>query len=255
MTNIFHNEDFWILYLKLEGILLDDNQNIIKEIEEDKINAIIKPLSSHFVVHQEKGKKEHDKQRLKEIGLFDFIGKKIEYEVNTVFFDFQLKNFSLLIESNFDVSGCEHYLYLKYQEDKYLLGWWDLARWHPFCLRYNEFNVILENIKTYDTKWGESDIPLLLLKNFVGFGNGDEKNNEELSVKADKILEKLQIQYHRNLSSCFYKQNYHWKETNLGLEFTGDYNCYSLRNLEHKDSKEESFPFELWNKLMNDLKQ
>lgn len=253
MNKVFENEDFWILYLNLEGNLYDENQNIIKKIKKQDIKNIIEPFSADFHVHHEEGKREYSEERLKEIGLKDWVGKTSDYEINQVYFNFQLKDFQLLIESSFDISGCEHHLYLFYKEEEYLLGWWDLARWHPFCLKYNELQSLLENIKQYDSEWNDSDIPLLLLKNFVGFGKGDEKDFEELNLKAEEIFKELQIECREKLSTCSFREDYSWIKTSLGWEFTADYSCYSLRNSAHKNSKEGEFPFELWNKFIANL--
>ncbi|MDP8162958.1 hypothetical protein QJU89_07665 [Pasteurella skyensis] len=219
-NDVFGNEDFWVLYLTLENVLYDENGNILKEIEEITYKNILTQLSTDFSVHSD-----------------------------IVHFYFQLNNFELLIESRF---GCSNYLYLCYQEEKYLLGWWDLAMWHPYCLKYDELNLLLENIQKYDANWKNSDVPLLLLKDFVGFGSDEQKECKELTTRSKNVLDSLKIKNSKLLSTCFLQDDYSWRTTSVGDEFSADYNCYSLRNVQHQ-SKESSFPFELWNKLIDSL--
>ncbi len=241
MNKAFEIQDFWQLYLALEGIIWNEEREIIREINKDIPLQLINELNKNFetAVDEEEG---------------EYKGRKYKIQHLSVHFVFILKNFELLIEFHPDISGSTINLFLYHNDNEYLLGWRDCARWHPYCLRYSEFLLILKQIKKYDNQWKDSLIPLLLLKDFVGFGGEDNEHRLVLSKQAEVVLNELNIDNTDYLAPCHIKEKYQWVETALGWEFTADYSCYSIRNAPHKDSKEGQFPFNLWRQLMNQMK-
>ncbi len=246
MNKAFKNENFWILYLNLFGSLLDSNNNLIKEIKEKEIEDILKSLSSDFTIKKELTKIQ-DIERLNKLGLSHLANKKYtKYEVQL---NFNLESFQLILSCNFDISGSEFHLFLIKDSKKHLLGWRDGARFHPFCIKYEEFKLIINYLEKNDNYWKKSKIPTLLLMKYVGFGKDEQKKQEDLIKTTNKIMEDMNLKYIQYFSTCSYKENCLWLKTNLGWEFKGQW-CYSLRNSEHKENK---FPFKLWNELIVEL--
>ncbi|WP_218139538.1 hypothetical protein, partial [Phocoenobacter skyensis] len=87
----------------------------------------------------------------------------------------------------------------------------------------------------------ENDEDFTLLLSYFKWCYGYEVNVPSFKIKHSK-----------QLSTCFLQDDYSWRTTSVGDEFSADYNCYSLRNVQYQ-SKESSFPFELWNKLIDSL--
>src|SRR5262245_55807716 len=85
------------------------------------------------------------------------------------------ERFSLLIEYEPDVGGCSRNLSLvdALAGKKSEMGWWDLARWHPYCLRPEELECLLAVCSRGDRRWESQELPVLLLCQFVGLSDAD----------------------------------------------------------------------------------
>jgi len=244
MNEVFNNRNFWKLYLSLRGYDYDEENDgeIINELEEEVVEEHFEELKKDFKIFSEDYETTYQ-------------DKTYEGTTKSVLFIFLVGAFELLIEYTPDVQGCSTNLYLFHNDEEYFLGWRDCARWHPYCIKYDEFLLILAQIQRHDKQWKDAKIPLLLLKDFVGFGGADEADRLALSQQADDILKELNIKDSESLAACNGKEKYAWIETELGWEFTAKYSCYSLRNADHKDSKEGKFPFKLWKELMKEIKR
>ncbi len=249
MNSTFNNSDFWNLYNRLSGFDYDEEGETVVWLDEHIPDKLIDELAKDFNV------RTHNYQ-----GVFDerfdgtdLEGKEFEGTERYVQFEFDFPDFQLLIEFNADFNGCSIHLYLIHNDEDILLAWWDCARWHPYCLRYEELNLLLAYINANNTVWKNSKIPLLLLKRFVGFGKNDTVQKAALEQRAEKVLNELGIENAEELALCGFKEKYNWTESDLGWEFTAKYSCYSLRNKPHLNSKEGKFPFELWHKLIAEL--
>jgi hypothetical protein len=237
---IFSSKTFWELYLFLES----------DSLEEADVKEQLNLLKEDFTVRTQNIEFEYQKQ-------------KHNATVKTVEFNFNCGNrYTLTLDYSPAVSGCEQSLYLteKSIAEKYQLGWWDVMRWHPFCLKPDEFESLLEYWERFDSQWKESDLPLLLLFNFVGFEEIETAGN--LISRVKNALDKLGIKDFEtdpteSLKSYVDNKNFIWKfDEKLGWLFESEsYPCYSLRNKSHSDSTEENFPFDEYNQMMAEIRQ
>ena len=84
--------------------------------------------------------------------------------------------FSLMVEYYPDLKGCEKVLYLidARTGKKWQMGWWDLARCHPYCVRLDELGELFEYWQQSDTRLANPDLALLLICQFVGLADSQE---------------------------------------------------------------------------------
>ncbi|MBS1798138.1 MAG: hypothetical protein JSS81_30270, partial [Acidobacteria bacterium] len=170
--------------------------------------------------------------------------------------------FALLLEYDPDPNGCDQTLSLveKAGNEKHQLGWWDLARWHPFCLKPDEFETLLQYWDRFDPRWTQSPVPRLLLFNFVGIE--DSETVEALAAAAGSALERLGVRELSNDPAVALRNflenegGYEWKfdERRGWLFASGEYDCYSLRNECHAGGEEGTFPFEKYGQLIAAVK-
>lgn len=162
------------------------------------------------------------------------------------------------------------------------LAWWDDARWHPFALRWAELQALHEY-------WLDCDMPchpsaaFLLLAMFVGHGEAEADQFKERQATLRHHLQSLPLPAKpvpqlslfarenekqepqsfskkelKTLTDAFFRrptdEEYNWRaHAKLGWVFTGDYECYSLRNEAHSGGEEGLFPFEQWRFAMLEL--
>lgn len=237
MNEIFKDKEFWLLYKQLE------NTDII----ENEINSYVELLKQDFEIEEtecEDGK----------------IIKSVEFV-----FDCGHNNY-LLLDMTFYEDYIDKFIYLgdKSLQEEFLLGWLDLARWHPFCIKLDELELLTRYWQKVESKW-EDDIPFLLLNDFVGIT--EQQEGDKLREREKQILEKLKV-YNKKLVSSIYpdgktrEQNllsdkYQWiMDTESGWIFTSDeYCCYSLRNKEHIGSNCGTFPFKQWNEMIEEIRK
>lgn len=131
------------------------------------------------------------------------------------------------------------------------LGWWDDARWHPFCLRWAELEALVEGWEADPTREPRPPVPLLLLSCFVGFGVGDEAERAVAEAAVQGAFRALGFSADEasTLAGAALvpapEPDYRWtRDPDLGWIFGGEYACYSIRNREHADGAEGRFPFE-----------
>ena len=233
MNPVFATEAFWQPYLTCEPIGVSD----------EELAAQLDGLRSDYVVRDEKIAYEH-------------AGEQHTAECRVVEFPFSCgEQFSLVIEYEPEVHGCVNNLSLLDDRSgtKHQMGWWDLARWHPYCLRLDEFDDLLEFWRRWDDRWDSRELPLLLLCQFIGLA--DSEDLQSLQSKADDAYcrlglpvpgpEKPRVQLH-------VPDDFHWEiDDELGWVFTShEYCCYSIRNRPHADSDEGRFPFTLFREMM-----
>jgi len=139
------------------------------------------------------------------------------------------------------------------------MGWWDDARWHPFALQWEELLKLSGTWKNIDI---HPSAAFLLLAIFVGHGIDEcsllpkreaiirEHYNQLKNYSDEEIAE---LAKHTIIRPT--EEDYNWtKDTEFGLVFSGEYPCYSIRNREHANGAEGSFPFSEWSEIMADLK-
>jgi len=145
---------------------------------------------------------------------------------------------------------------------EYELGWWDLARAHPYCLRPQELDTLCKYWKGQGV-W-QDDLPYLLLCDFVGIT--EKKEGKALRSREREMLKSLRC-YGRGLVSSvdedgitreagLKEEGYRWRQDpELGWLFSGsEYACYSLRNREHLGSECGTFPFAQWNAMIGGIR-
>jgi hypothetical protein len=115
------------------------------------------------------------------------------------------------------------------------MGWWDLARWHPYCLRLAELDALLQFWERWDRRWGGQEVPLLLLCQFVGLP--DAASRDALAARAQTALQSLGLpgppsEGRMDVPLHIPDGDYRWEaDSELGWVFTSDdYCCYSLRS-------------------------
>src|SRR5262245_53951465 len=169
------------------------------------------------------------------------------------------ERFSLVITYQ-SWAGCAYgqnlYLCDDRTQSRSQMGWWDLARWHPYCLRLEEFDLLVEFWQR-DPRWEGCNTPLLLLCRFVGLTT--EAAGKALAARGQAALQALGLpQTPGRLEVPVYPQDdYRWEiDSELGWTFTSDdCCCYSLRNREHAGSDEGSFRFAGFGERMSDVER
>jgi hypothetical protein len=156
MNPVFAKSAFWLPYLTLEA----------GEVGEDEFVAQLEELRRDFVIRDDIIKYQHG-------------GRQHTAVRRVVEFPFSCgQRYSLLIEYEPGVDGCSKNLFLVDARSgkKSEMGWWDLARWHPYCLRPEEFDRLLEFWRRRDPRWQGQDLPLPLLCQFVGLPNSADRD-------------------------------------------------------------------------------
>jgi hypothetical protein len=241
MNKIFSHINFWNLFIFLER----------EDIELEEIESQIEQLATDFKIDIEKNKYKHE-------------GQSIEDDYRVIIFEFDInEHYYLQLEYIPRAEGSGKYLYLKdlKKNEKQLMGWWDLDAWHPYCLREDELRKVSEILKNKkDSYWFDSDLPLLLLHDFVGFEKPDKA--DKFAEGIFKTFESLKIDGFKQAETkpiaVFYleEEKYKWlADSNFGWLFESKvYNCYSLRNKAHSEGEEKGrFPFEDWKNLLSEL--
>jgi hypothetical protein len=241
MNTVFRDLNFWNLFIFLER----------EDIEGDMIDKQLDALSADFSSKSGQNRYSHD-------------GDNIQEDYSIIFFDFDLgPDYLLQLEYIPRPEGSAKYLHLKDKKNNtlYLMGWWDLDAWHPYCLMEEELLAINNYVKNQKTgPFSESDLSLLLLHDFVGFDSPEKA--EQFAQLIFDSFKKLQIEGFAKSDpkpvAVFYQEDeaYNWKkDAILGSVFESKiYNCYSLRNAQHSKGEEKGrFPFEEWKKLMEDF--
>jgi hypothetical protein len=241
MNKVFRDLNFWNLFIFLER---DD-------IEADTVEKQLDTLSADFSIKNGQNQYKHD-------------GDNFQEDYSIVFFEFDLgADYRLELEYIPRPEGSAKYLHLrdKKQNKIFLMGWWDLDAWHPYCLMDEELKLINDYVKNQKSgNFSGTDLALLLLHDFVGFDNPDKA--EEFAQLIFDTFKKLQMEGFGKVDpkpiAVFYQaeEAYLWKnDTRLGNVFESKvYNCYSLRNAQHSSGEEKGrFPFEEWKKLMQRL--
>jgi len=239
MNKSFKKLAFWKLFTVLEQ----------PELEVKTIEEWIDWLSVDYRINKENFIYQHE-------------GQSFEATNQVVVFDFNCgAEFDLQLEFTPHPEGSEKYLYLfnKKSQEKQLMGWWDLARWHPHCLQEQELWQLMEYWEKNDPKWANKDLALVLLHDFVGFANVEAA--DDFSLEVFKAYQRLEIKGFSKMAqkpiAVFVYEDcaYEWKsDPTLGPVFESTvYGCYSIRNKSHEHSEEGRFPFKDWNRLLKSL--
>ncbi|MEZ6141495.1 MAG: hypothetical protein R3B84_13060 [Zavarzinella sp.] len=235
MNPEFLSEAFWQPYFTCEP----------KNISKDQLSAQLDNLSKDIPVREETVSFKHNNEEV-----------SVTYRVAE--FSFSCGPvFSIKINYQPDVDGCDISIFLEDRRSstKHTMGWWDLARWHPYCLKFEELDALLEYWVRNDPRWENRHLPLLLLCHFVGLPDEDARQQLQIQTEEAKLALGLPIALKIPLNVA--DGNYRWEnDEELGWVFTSDeYCCYSIRNRAHADSDEGQFPFLAFQEMMSEIKK
>lgn len=229
MNRALSNPQFWRLYYHLES----------DSLSEADIAVQLRDLSEHFILRTDTDG-DDDEPR---------------YTV-----EFRLPcgdAFELFIEYEPDPFGSAITLFIRSvaEDAREQMGWWDLARWHPYCIHPDELDALLEYWARQNTAWPDQRVALLLLAPFVGLA--DETMRQALSARVDAAYRELcpeggnaDLRLHVNE-----EDQHRWeRDDELGWLFSADYACYSLRNRAHRGGEEGVFPFARFYTLMSEIR-
>jgi hypothetical protein len=140
----------------------------------------------------------------------------------------------------------------------YEIGHWDQARWHPWCLRWEEAQAVVAymraNPSTYEPNEDSDnectvspDMAMLLLSRFVGHEPGDTAGLEAHRAQVAEQFVRMGVfdpaqarRIAENMVVPPPEDDYTWTRSDThGWMFGGAYTCYSNRNTDHS-----RFPFE-----------
>ena len=241
MNPVFKDLNFWNLFVSLDR----------EDVENEMVEKQLELLSADFNIETKDKEYKHDEESFQD-----------DYSI--VYFEFDLNNqYCLQLEYIPKPEGGGKYLHLKdkTQNVVHLMGWWDLDAWHPYCLKEEELINNNNRLKKQkNSPWFGTDLPLLLLHDFVGFDQADKA--EKFAQKIFKTYQELAIPGFDKIEpkpiAVFYQEEekYNWiEDSRLGWVFESKvYNCYSLRNPAHNEGKEKGkFPFKEWNEIVKSL--
>jgi hypothetical protein len=143
-------------------------------------------------------------------------------------------------------------------ENKIEIAWDDLAQWHPFVLRIDEFRKIVKAVSKQHNipEW----IPALLLFRFIGIDICEINTLSGLwenIIKQSQLFSQEEVEVlGKEISIRTWNCNKDWElnqkwnyATSLGWVFEGE-DAYSLRVRENP-----TFPFAQWQNMMNKIEQ
>lgn len=154
------------------------------------------------------------------------------------------KGWRLLL--HLDIDPRMHTLYLSSDTNSHELGHWDDARWHPFCLRWQELEAVVRWMRANPAECELSaETATLLLAAWVGTGADEDEQLEPRRRLIAAEFIKLGIFPHdeagnvaAQLLAGAPEEDYIWRlDPDRGWTFGGEYPCYSNRNDSH------DFPF------------
>ncbi len=228
MNPVFSDPDFWRGYFTLET----------RHLSDEDLAAHLEGFRSDFDVREE---------------THQFEGMDRPFVSRFVSFPFFCGDgYSMVVDYETNTSGCTINLFLRETDTgtRKQMGWWNLAQWHPFCLRMEELDLLTRFQAAHDERWEDADLPFLLLCPFVGSSDAESlellKGRESLRRIGVKTPSKAKLELH------VAEGGYRWeKDPDVGWVFTSDeYYCYSLRNREHAGSGEGCFPFQAFADMM-----
>jgi hypothetical protein len=236
LNSIFSKRDFWRLFFTLESDELD-KAAIQSQLDELRNDFTVRNDEIHYTY----GRKKHT--MIEQIVEFHFACGE---------------HYSLLLEYSPKAGGCDKNLSLvDLRTDlRSSLGWWDLARWHPYCIRPEELDTLLAYWGRHDPRWRTPELPLLLLCPFVGFA--DQPSCDAYQARVSKAYHSLGVPLADDSDlkgAVFRYDDYTWNYDNeLGWVYESkDYGCYSIRNREHAGSNAGDFPFASLRDMLSDV--
>src|SRR5437867_2675278 len=138
MNTVLTTDAFWELYYNLSS----ETQT------EDDVSTQLEELSKDFVVR-------------KDTFQYEYEGEQRTASSKVVEFPFSCgTKFSMMIEYVPDIFGCDINLFLISADTQFKnqMGWWDLARWHPYCLRPEELDCLLAYWARWDDRWANNSV-------------------------------------------------------------------------------------------------
>ena len=242
MNDIFKEINFWIVFLFLE----EDIKYVEFDLQLEKLKQIF-PYTKHV---------ESDSYEECVIEMEFNCGKTY-----SIILEYKLRYSIELTTSDYRWTDTDNRLFLKNKTNnqRFLMGWNDMAQWHPLCIKPDEFVLLLNYWQKQDSKWANTVYPKLLLRSYVGFSNAIEV--EQFKEELQKDYEKLGVEIPKDIKSKFLhvqfyeEEDYKWLENaKLGWVYESTkYNCYSIRNECHSTSDDEVFPFKEYRDMIDTL--
>lgn len=242
MQKAFSNAHFWELFYKME-IKLDDAE----------FEKMLSELKESFKYREDIIRYEYEGKECTSIN------KVIEFKFHCGAF-FSLRLDLLLEHRSGSWTNAETNLYLWNEKEnkEYTMGWWDMVRWHPMCIKPNEFDLLLEYWNSNDPVWKHTPFPKLLLKNYVGFSDEAvlKPLQEDVLGTFKGLIPDGYTAIEETLSFMPFFEGYAWEQhPKLGWVYENKaYNCYSIRNECHASGEEGLFPFEEYQEMINHVK-
>lgn len=231
--SIFKDLNFWILFHQMEC-----------NIDRDYFETLLKNLKAVFPFY--------------------------ENQHNSTIIEFKFHcgaNYSIILECTFRYSvewaesESELFIIETSTGIKHKMGWLDMARWHPLCIKPDEFDSLTKYWFINDPVWANTNYPTLLLKGYIGFSNELQVNGFKNRMKSHYMhlgIIATEMPPNNLLFIHFPKdENYKWvQHKELGWLYESDsYNCYSLRNECHSKGNEGTFPFKEYQDMMAFISQ
>lgn len=294
MNKIFSNPQFWKTYerLFLEGKekrfnseeVLDElkkdfeievrKHTYISNAEEQQIIDISKAIGNQLPYSEDENYSTKFYQLYDDLKLSDtfsisnYKDKTIVSELIFVQLEFPLPlDAVLILELEIDKKPHaipEQNLFLKHQNKKHQLGYWDSAHWLPYCLKLQELEELCNYWNTSKGYWqNQGDLAFTLLAKFIGISSDKEQNY--IVERYRILLTKRELTSAETFPSHTECQ---WVTTEKGEEFVSVSLPKYLKHLEVKDVELralsyslrkqnycnieyfEEFPFEIWNEIM-----
>jgi len=235
MNSALINPAFWRLYFAREAEVISDRE----------IELQLREIARDFVVRTETIRFRHD-------GLDRTSQRRV--------IEFPLPcggGTDLLVEYEPDPQGCTTTLFLHdaSSDRKQQMGWWDLARWHPYCLHPEELDLLLNYWARGASPWPDQRTALLLLAPFVGLC--DQLTQQSLSARVDAAYRALCPKALNDPPHLceIPEADYRWdQDDHLGWVFSGNYPCYSTRNRSHVGGDEGEFPFSWFREVISRIR-
>ena len=228
MNEMFQSSVFWLPYLTLEG----------GDLSESTLDRLLDHFPEYAPRRIDREEESH--------------GTTYRWTQRAVLFPIRAsERFSLEVKFDMSRHGCSKTLNLVEGSERQRMGWWDMARWHPYCLRLSELDRLVECSVQSGQYEGRGEIPFLLLCQFVGIEWAGQL--EAMNLRLQNALEQIVVSpFPWEQPLLRQREDYTWNhDDQLGWLFSSEvYGCYSTRNRDHSDT-EEAFPFSKFNALLN----
>lgn len=255
MNPIFKQSLFWTFFKHMEADITDEDitkmANLLRQNYEVQQEEII--YDEKYINHLTERLGAETTQRI-------LAKRKIpEYTSPIAIIPLPInEQYQLVLRLTLCVGGLDKVFYLQERGSgaEYILGFWNLANWHPYFLRFEELQSLMEYWKDKPDR----DIYFLFLSDFVGCVNVEELvylESQDKYILSEMGVELLLDEANQEYTTDDFQEdlkenNNRWIIDNeLGYTFVADKWCYTLRNRSHIASYWGTFPFTQWQDMIN----